>query len=383
MAPVRLIASPNDYLVEEAVKEAAEQAASHLGVEVEPLAEGADPADVALEARSPSLFAPARVLVVRDASAWLGAGGTSLDPLVELVAEGVPEEVALILGVCCDKPPKGPLAEVVAASGDRAVTWLPLPAEPKPWEELEVSADEAAMLRRLLERAAPGVRFEPDAESLLFERLGFDPRRLAAEAVKLGAAAGEDAVDAALVRRLVIPHDRSLKRVEEAVLERRPGPVLELLAAWDRGEVIRDWRGDKEIGRGIVLTILLGQVTGLLAQLLAVRTAAVAAGLEGELDPRRTGAPYWYPRRFKGEIGPRLETALDNDPDRLHVRGRRRPSPFQLGGLFAGASRWSEPDLVGALADGGRAETALRGDGAIAGMTAFVVTWLVPAERAR
>lgn len=398
MAPVRLIVSPDEYLLEQAVAEAVTEACSRHNVEAEELPDDASPADLAFEIRSPSLFASARVLVAPRATAWVApaprrrrgggaepesveAEGASvgLEPLLEAIAEGIPGDLEVVLGACSGAAPKGALAEAVAADGgDSAVTWLPLPEKPKPWEEVAVSAEQARVLRGVVGRAAPGARFEPGAEELLFERLGFDPRRLSVEAAKLASAAGTEAIDEELVRRLVLPHERSLRVVEAAVLERRAAPVLELLTAAERGESVLDWRDEEEIAARAVPTLLLGQLSNLLVQLLAVRAAAVAAGLGAELDPGRCGERFWYPRRFKSELGPQLEKALADDPDRLHARGRRSPSIFQLGGLFAGAARWPEADLVAALTEVGEAEANLRGTDAPAAMAVLVARWLRP-----
>ncbi len=196
MAPVRLVACPDDYLLEESLKEAAAGACAALGVEAETLPEDSAPVDVAYEVRSPSLFAPARVLVVAHAGPWVAAAprrrgardgaddgldASLLEPLVEIIADGVPDEIALILGACCAREPKGPLADAIRASSTGTLDWLPLPADPKPWEETLLSDSRTAALRGLLARTVPEARFERDAGKLLLERLGFAPRRLVAE----------------------------------------------------------------------------------------------------------------------------------------------------------------------------------------------------------
>ena len=74
MSRLALIASSNDYLVEESLNDAVTAACDALGgAEVEPVSDDASPEDLALELRSPSLFAPTRVLVVSEIRGWLDA----------------------------------------------------------------------------------------------------------------------------------------------------------------------------------------------------------------------------------------------------------------------------------------------------------------------
>ena len=389
MAPVRLVACPDDYLLEESLREAVDAACAELDVEPETLPESAAPADVAYEVRSPSLFASARVLVVPHAGPWVGSatrrGGTGddrdseegvdasgLGPLVEVITEGVPAEVALLLGACCPKAPRGPLAEAVKASGTDAVSWLPLPPDPKPWEEASLSDEQVAALRRLLERIVPEARFERDAGNLLLERLGFAPRRLVAEARKLAAASGGAAIGTELVRRLVLPRERSTEVIRDAVLARTARPVLEVLEAAARGEAVRDWRGE-EIPPARVATIVLGQVANLLFQLLAVRRIAAACGLEAEMDPRRTADRGWYRGVFQRRLAPALEQALSEGAGEvLATRGGKAPTPWTLHLLFRGAGRYRDDELVLALADAARAEAGLRGSAELEALTAWI-----------
>ncbi len=387
MAPVLLFACPDDYLLEESLREAAAAACAALGVEAESLSEEASPADIAFEVRSPSLFASARVLLVAHAGPWVSASprqrgvrkraaddfdASLLEPLVEVVSQGVPDEVALILGACCANAPKGPLADAVKASGADALSWLPLPADPKPWEETLLSDEQTASLRSLLARVVPEARFERDAEGLLLERLGFAPRRLVAEVRKLATAAGGEPIDAELVRRLVLPRERSTEVVRDAVLARSPRPVLEVLEAAARGEAVRDWRGE-EIAPGRVAGVVLGQMANLLGQLLTVRRLAATCGLESEMDPRRTGSRGWYRNEFQRRLAPALEARLaDGDGDLLSSRGGKAPSPWVLQQLFRGAGRYDEETLVAALADAARTEVGLRGSGELEALAAWI-----------
>jgi hypothetical protein len=83
-------------------------------------------------------------------------------------------------------PAQGPLVEAVAAAG--RYRWVPLPERPKPWEDVALSQEQWQVLSGLLAREAGTTRFERGAERLLFERLGFEPRRLVQEARKLARA---------------------------------------------------------------------------------------------------------------------------------------------------------------------------------------------------
>jgi len=387
VAPVRLVACPDDYLLEESLKEAAAGACAALGVEAETLPEDSAPADVAYEVRSPSLFAPARVLVVAHAGPWVaatprrrgarngadeGLDASLLEPLVEVVADGVPDEVALILGACCAREPKGPLADAIKASSTGTLDWLPLPADPKPWEETLLSDQQTAALRGLLARVVPEARFQREAGDLLLERLGFAPRRLVAEARKLATASGGAPIGSELVRRLVLPRERSTEVVRDAVLGRSARPVLEVLEAAARGEAVRDWRGE-EIAPGRVAGVVLGQVSNLLAQLLAVHRLAVACGLEGEMDPSRTGDRGWYRSVFQRRLLPALEARLaEGAGDLLSSRGGKAPSPWVLQQLFRGSGRYDEVRLVTALAEAAHTEVALRGPGELEVLAAWI-----------
>ena len=69
-----LIASRDDYLLEEGFARALDDASASLGgVKPEVLSDDVTPETVAVELRSPSLFSPTRLLVVPDVRSWLGA----------------------------------------------------------------------------------------------------------------------------------------------------------------------------------------------------------------------------------------------------------------------------------------------------------------------
>ena len=73
-------------------------------------------------------------------------------PLAEALRDGLPEDVALVLGACCRSKPKGELAEAIGHSGE--VRWMPLPPRPKPWEDVALSGEEEEVLLGVLERTS-------------------------------------------------------------------------------------------------------------------------------------------------------------------------------------------------------------------------------------
>ena len=380
--PVVLVACSDDYLLEEALaNEVRQLSASPDQPAVIHLPDDVTPERAAMELVSPSLFDPARVLVVADVRGWMRAkapaGGPGAaapadpEPLVEALAAGVPEGVGLVLGAWCGGKPTGPLVDAVRAAG--RVEWIALPRPPKPWEDVALSSEQVTVLREVLQRAAAGVRWTPGAERLLLERLGFAPRLLAQEVRKLASACGSGAsIDEELVRRLTFPPERSLEAVRDAVLHRELKPLVDLLAAAEAGIVVRDWRG-QALGVQALPAVLLGQVCSLLQQLLYVRRTVAALGEIGELDPARTGRGDWYSRSFKGGgLGERILKLIDGDPASPYA-GKKNPSLWSLGRLAAGAGRYREEELVRALASAGRVEADLRREAVgVAAMTAWL-----------
>ncbi len=382
MSRLALIASSNDYLVEESLNDAIAAACDALGgAEVERLSDDASPEDLALELRSPSLFAPTRVLVVSEIRGWLGAAapaGALNDPkptdpevLIEVITEGLPEGTGLVMGAWCGRQPKGPLVKAVKDAG--GYRWVPLPERPKPWEDVVLSGDQRRVLAGLLRKVAGDTRFEPAAEALLLDRLGFDPRRLVAEARTLGAAAGASGVDEELVRRLVFPRERSLEVVRDAVLQREPKPLLDLIGAAAAGSAVRDWQG-RAVAADRIGAILCGQVSNLLVQMLDLRRTAVAADLVDQLDPDRTGRDRWYQSVFSSSIAPVIIERLEEDgPTPLAKKGKL-PTPWTLGQLFRGASLYSDNELEDALVCCGEVEAAQRGMLKLESLSAWIVS---------
>jgi hypothetical protein len=374
MAHVHLIASPDDYLLEEKLREILARVCGELGgVEPENLPEEATPEEVAVELCSPSLFASQRVIVAPDVRAWLdipasrGPGArhkaskatADAGPVAAVLRDGLSEEIALTMAAVCHEKPKGDLVKAIEEVG--FLHWISLPPEPKPWEDVVLSREQGEVLRGVLSRAAGNVQFAPGAEQLLFDRLGFAPRALAQEGRKLAAACAGGVVDEELVQSLSFPRERSLDTVEDAVLKRELAPILDLIAAAEAGIRVRDRRG-RTLDSKSVAGALVGQTSALLQQMLYLRWAAEAEGLEKEMAPEQTGRRGWYAGRFLKGIAPGLGDRLELDaPSPLVPGPGRAPRPWRLGQLFAGAGHYREDVLVAALAGLGSVETSLRG----------------------
>jgi len=389
MAYVYLLASPDDYLLETRVREALASASSELGgVEPEILREETTPEELAVELCSPSLFAPQRVLFAPDIRSWLdiparrGRGGrdkaskveVDADPVVRVLNEGLSEGTALVMAAICGEKPKGPLAKAVEEVG--TLRWISLPPQPKPWEDVSLSGEQCEVLREVLAREVGEVRFTPEAERLLFDRLGFTPRLLAQEGRKLAAASAAGRVDEDLVRALCFPKERSLDVVWDALLERKAAPVLDIITAAAAGLPVRDRHGKIMTSDGVPIAVF-GQGSLVFQRLLYLRLMATENGFVDEMAPERTGDRYWYPSQFKNGIGPKLVELLEADaPSPLIRSGSKPPSLFMLGGLFRGAGRYRTSELERALAELGTVETALRGDLAVEALSVWFTSIL-------
>jgi hypothetical protein len=383
-----LIASSDDYLLEERLQRAVDAIAESLGgVDPEFLPADVTAETLAVEIQSPSLFNPTRVLVLPEIRHWLdamappGAAKSTAEadvaPLVAELEKGLPEGIGVVMGAWCGRQPKGPLVASVQAAG--RYEWIPVPSPPKPWEDVVLSEDQRRVLREVLGRAAGGVRFSAAAENLLFERLGFAPRQLVTEVGKLAAAAGAGVeVDEELVRELTFPRERSLEVVRDAVLQREISPLLDLLGAAASGMPIVDWQGQRLDPSRLPL-ILFPQVFDLVHQMLFLRRTAAATGHLDEMDPKMTSHRGWYGRRFKEGIFPELASALEEQgPTPLTKRGKP-PTPWTLGQLFSGAGRYRDGELQEALAAAGEVEAQLRGNMPLESLTVWL-TRLLRAE---
>jgi DNA polymerase III delta subunit len=383
VAPVHLIASSDDFLLEEQVREVTRAASESFGgVEPEVLPSEITPSDLATELCSPSLFAPQRVFVIPDLRTWVGAPAkgkakksgepepVDVTPVVGVLEEGLSPDIALIMGAWCKSNPKGPLVKAVSQAG--TFEWLPGPDEVKPWEDLELSAEQEKVLRGVLARTAGDVKFSEGAKKLLMHRLGYAPRLLIQEAKKLVAAHVDNTVDEDLVRALCFPRERSLEAVRDAVFDRQVTPILDLLAAVESGVPVRDWRGQL-LTEDNVPFMIAAQVGSLCQQMLYLRRLAVRSGMERELAPERTKEPKWYPYRFKNGMGPDLLEHLKTDaPSPMFGSGRKPPTLFSLGQVVKGASRWTDDELVDALAEFGEMEAGLRGTMSTQGLSVWL-----------
>jgi hypothetical protein len=312
--PVYLVASSDDYLLEETLVETVRAVCAEFGdIDPETMPEALTPEDLSVELCSPSLFAPQRVLVVPEIRAWIDiparrppdprpAEKAAVDaaPVVQVLGEGIADGIALVMGACCHGKPKGALVDAVDATG--GFRWQPVPEPPKPWEDAVLSKDQEAMLQKLLSKAAGDVRFTPEAARLLFERLGFAPRLLIQEGRKLVAANVDGMVDEELVLALSFPKERSLDVVRDAVFERRAAPILDIMAATEAGIQVRDRQG-RPVTAKSAPHVLFSQVASILQNLLYLRRLAAEHGLLGEMAIDKTRDDFWYPRRFKNGLG--------------------------------------------------------------------------------
>jgi len=384
-----LIASSDDYLLEDHLQRAVEATAEALGgVDPEFLPEDVTPETVAVEVQSPSLFNPTRVLVLPEIRRWLDAPAppgapkstaeADVGPLVAELGKGLPDGIGVVMGAWCGRQPKGPLVTSVQAAG--RFEWVPVPSPPKPWEDAVLSNEQRRVLREVLGRAAGGVRFSSAAENLLLERLGFAPRQLVTEVGKLAAAAGVGVeVDEELVRELTFPRERSLEVVRDAVLQREVAPLLDLLAAAAGGMPIADWRGQR-LDPGRLPLVLFPQIFDLVRQMLFLRRTAAATGHLDEMDPKTTSHRGWYGRRFKEGILPELTSALEADGSTPLTKRGKPPTQWTLGQLFSGAGHYRDEELVAALAVGGEVETQLRGNMPLAALTVWLTRLLRPSD---
>lgn len=376
-----LVAAGDDLFLEDAFKDATARAMDQMSdPAVETLPDDVTPEDVAVELNSPSLFNPERVLLVPDAGKWVIAtsspGGPTLpsrknakavdaliQPLLSVLEGGMPDGVALVMGVWCGAKPTGSLAKAVETTG--SLEWIATPEPPKPWEDAAVSDAQRTVLRRLMARSAPAARFAPAAENLLFERLGFAPRRLVQETSKLAVAAGSEAlIDEALVRRLVLPREGSLEVLQDAILGRDTRAAVKFLDDARRGLPIRDWSGGHIDERGLGIRVF-NLAVDTFTRMLYLRGAARAIGAEDELDSQKNTARAWYSRTFKPRLGPKLKSHIEDDPGAPFRSGAklRVPSPWALQRLFRGASLFSDDELIRSLVEGGQIERRLRRPG--------------------
>ena len=350
---LRLLASPDDYLLElERCEAEAAWLAAYPDGELQRLDPAPAPARLIRELASPSLFATARLIVVPDARPYLGqaaddtgAPGESWGDAGAVLAAALAEmrlvDTALVLAAVSAAEPSGPLAEVVRQRG--TLTFLPLPAQPKPWEEVRVTPAQRRVLEGVVGRVAPAVLADPDTVDALCECYGFRPRRLAqvAEQLQQTGTIGADAV-----RTGWGPGECSLKDLEEALVRRNPAAVARFVARLAAGGTLTDWWGkpveSDAIARRVALT-----VARLLRQALAARGHANRAELTRELDPQKCSSPAWYNATFRRSILEPLQkeiAACGGSP----LEGS---SAWQLHRAFKLGAAYGERELLRALGD--------------------------------
>ncbi len=324
------------------------------------------------ELTSPSLFAAERLVVVRDARAYLGReerqrrDGASLAAALEgLSFSGVD----LLLTAVSETEPTGPLVELAARRGE--ASFLALPSPPKPWEEALVSADQRRVLETVIRRVTPGLLDHPDTVAALCEVHGFRPRELAQAAERL-LLSGELTVEA--VHSQAGIGERSLKEIEEALLHRDAGRASRFFAALAAGGDLRGWWGNivgpEEFGR-----VLSGAVGRLLRNALALRGHARSAGIISELEPERCAGRDWYPRKFR----PRLLPKLEADIKKADGSPLAKLSAWQLHRVFRVAAAYRDGDLLTALSRLGTGGVEIAGGGEALAAVGFVVFDLISA----
>lgn len=343
-APLVLLSCPDDYLLEleRTDREAAWQAANPEG-EVITIA-AAPPATALLrELATPSLFAPRRLVVVRDARLYLGGEEhkeREAEALVRALDAFSFSNVSLILAAVTATEPKGALVDLAARRGEARFVELPPP--PKPWEKTTVSPAQRRLLESLLVRVAPALAGKSDVMAALCEVHGFAPRQLAQAATQL-VLLGALTVEA--VHAQAGLGERSLKELEEALTTRSGPRAARFFAALLAGGELRGWWGNL-VGREELGRVLGNAVGKLLRQALAVRGHARRAGLEAELDPRKCAADRWYNNTFRQRIYAALEKEIASHP----ASPVAKMSPWALHLVFKLAAGYDDAALLQALA---------------------------------
>jgi hypothetical protein len=323
------------------------------------------------EVLSPSLFAPCRLLVVRDASVLLtagkgGEGSTAVagglrprsGTRARETGEGAPGEklavglhaapwqgVTLLLAAQITAVPKGALARLAQDRGE--VRFLPIPDPPKPWEQVAVTAPQRLVLTGLLRRVAPELSSRDDVVDALCEHYGFRPRELAQAAQRLVLAGTLSAEE---VRIQAGAGEVALSELEDALIARDGGLAVRFVARLGAGGILRLF-GDRLVDPDGIGPVVAGSLARLLRQALATRRYARQAGLGGDLDPGRCREGRWYGQRFKEGVFPRLKQAAAQAPGSPLASVN---SPWAAHRIFRIAAAYDDRELLRALASLGR-----------------------------
>lgn len=304
-----LLACPDDYLLElERIVLEAQWASVHPGGEIKRL-DTIELDRLADELASSSLFATGRLLVVRDASAVLEEkeqqkGKGAAEVLVGCLENSWDRDTSLLLCAPATSEPKGRLADYVRAHG--TLTWMPLPASPKPWDDVRLSAEQRRTLERLLQRTVPQILAHRAVVDVLLDHLGFKPRQLVQTAERLLLA---EQLDAQRLREELGPPERSSEELERALVDRDGRRLARLLGTLAAGGELINWRGER-ISPGGVVPFLCQVLHRLLRNALAMREFARRAGLADELDAQRCAGPRWYVTTFQKQLHPILERQI-------------------------------------------------------------------------
>lgn len=381
-----LLATTDDYLLELARGDHEEEwKALNPGGEIVTFDEPPAPDRLLRELTSPSLFAPARLLVVRDAAWYFAKEGLADGQAIagELAHLSL-RDASLLLAVLLPKAqrrtakeelqPGGPLAEVARERGE--LRTMPLPPEPKPWEESRLTDDQRAELRRLVTRVAPEVAKADEAVEVLFELYGFRPRELAQAAQRV-VLTGE--ITPTSVRRVAGLGWLSLRTIEDALIDRDAKAYLRFSSALGAGAVLEGWRGEA-VGREAYGAILVATLGRLLRHALAMRGYARRAGVADQLKPAVCAASRWYTDVFRKRLHKPLTDVIAGRVASPFATA----SPWQLHRAFRLAAAYDEPELLAAIAALARsgAERSTP-EMALAAVNAVVLDLLAPSAPTR
>lgn len=372
-----LLAAADDYLLE-LCRTDLEAQWRRLHPDGELISFDAPPAAerMARELTCPSLFAPARLLVVKDASPYFAQKkGVDARPLVEILEQTPLVDTCLILAAPIKGAPEGPLADTARRLGE--VRHLPLPDPPKPWDKLGLTDPQRQVLRDLLRRVLPDVKLPADTVDALCEAYGFKPRELVQAASRL-ALAGDLSPEAVFAQ--AGPGECAPRELEDALIARSGAMMAGILSRLSAGAVLLGWQNEPldPAETGPFLARLLGR---LLRQALAVRCVAEVAGLGRELERSRCAEAYWYPRTFKPSILPRLQAAIKADEHST----LRDATPWQLHRLFRLASAYSSSELMTTMTGlfGANLERERRRDWALGTLSSVILSLIGPPARGR